>query len=115
MKPVRNMEGATKPLLCIVLLVVTGYVGYKFAVPYYKYSAFKSEAKEIVRVSPENIENIRAEIYESAKSYQIPIEEKDINVTKGDNTVRVVISWSSPVDLLGYYQKTLDFKIDFEE
>ena len=115
MRYLQDRDGAIKPLLCIALLVISGYIGYQFAIPYYKYSAFKNETKEITRLGLGSVEKTRAEIYEAAKSFKIPIEEQDIKITPQTNNVRVQIAWSVVVDLFGQYQKTLNFKIDLEE
>jgi len=115
MRHLRSRDGFIKPLLTIVILLLAGYVGIEFGIPYYRYSAFKSEAKEIARLELGNVEKTRAQLYNAAQEIKIPIEEKDIIVTRKMNTVRVQTSWSTMVDIFGFYQKTLHFKIDVEE
>ncbi|HYA31799.1 MAG TPA: hypothetical protein VED67_03495, partial [Thermodesulfovibrionales bacterium] len=108
-------DGFIKPLLIVAILVIAGYVGLEFGIPQYRYSAFKSEVKEIARLELGNVEKIRAQIYAAAQEYKIPIEEQDIVLTKKTNTVRVQTSWSATVDIFGIYQKTLNFTVDVEE
>lgn len=115
MRLLRNREGFIKPLLTIIVLVIAGYVGLEFGIPYYRYTSFKNEAKEVARLELGNIEKTRAQIYNAAQELKIPIEEKDIILTKKTNTVRVQTSWSTTVDIFGVYQKTLDFSVDVEE
>jgi hypothetical protein len=95
--------------------VIAAYVGFEFGIPYYRYASFKSEAKEIARLEIGNVEKTKAQLYSAAQELKIPIEEKDIVVTKKTNTVRVQTSWSTTVDIFGLYRKTLDFTIDVEE
>ncbi|MCL5022001.1 MAG: hypothetical protein M1497_01285 [Nitrospirae bacterium] len=115
MRHLRNKDGFIKPLLTIAVLIAVGYAGYQFAMPYYKYSAFKSEVKEIALLGLGDAGKVRAEVYQSAKSFNLPLEEDDIIVTKLEHTVRVQTSWSTTIDLLGLYQKTLDFTVDIED
>jgi hypothetical protein len=110
-----NEKGYIKLIFVIALIVFLGYLGVKFGTPYYNYSAFKSEAKEIARISLGDREKTRAQIFEKAVELKLPIEEKDIAVTQTGKTVRVKTSWSETVDILGVYQKTLDFAIDIVE
>ncbi len=115
MRHLRSRDGFIKPLLTIAILLLAGYVGFEFGVPYYKHSAFASEAKAIARLELGNVEKTRAQLFEAAQDLKIPIEAKDIVVTRKTHSTRVQTSWSSTVDILGLYQKTLDFKIDIEE
>ena len=115
MRHMRNRDGFIKPLLTVVILLLAGYVGIEFGIPYYRHSSFASEAKAIARLELGNIEKTRAQLYEAAQDLKIPIEEKDIVVTKKLHTTRVQTSWSTTVDILGLYQKTLDFTVDLEE
>lgn len=110
-----NRDGFIKPLLSLGILAILIYSGIQFGIPYYRYSAFKSEVKEITRVGLGNIEKIKAEVYEAAKNFKIPIEEKEIIVIRKKNTVQVQAAWSADVDIFGLYQKTLNFTIDVEE
>jgi hypothetical protein len=52
---------------------------------------------------------------ERVQELKIPIQENQIVVTKTETMVRVQTSWSETVDLLGLYQKKLNFRIDLEE
>ena len=98
----------------MAFMAATVYVGIQFGRPYYQYETFKTEAKEIARIELGDVEKTRAKIYESAQSFNIPVKEKDILVTKKANLVQVKTAWSAEVDIFGLYQRTLHFTLDIE-
>lgn len=115
MKVLRNEKGYVKFVFTVLVIGLLVYTGIQFGIPYYKYSAFKTDAKDITRLSLENVAKTRGILFERAKELKIPIEEEDISVVNMGKTVRVKISWSETVDLLGLYQKQLEFTVDIEE
>jgi hypothetical protein len=115
MKEFNNERGFVKFFLTMLILAFAVYAGYKFGMPYYKYSAFKSEARALARISVGDIDRTRALIFEKAEELGLPLTEKDIEVRRLDKTILVQTSWSERVDLLGFYQKDLYFTIDLEE
>lgn len=115
MKELNNERGFVKFFLTMLILAFAVYAGYKFGMPYYKYSAFKSEARALARISVGDVARTRALIFEKAEELGLPLSEKDIDVRRLDKTILVQTSWSERVDLLGFYQKELFFSIDLEE
>ncbi len=115
MKAIRNERGFVKFLFVTAVLVFLVYAGIQFGKPYYKYSSFKSDVKELARISLGDINRTKTQVYEKAQELRIPIEEDDIQVSKTEKTVRVKTGWSETVDILGLYQKKLDFTVDVEE
>ena len=115
MKYLDNEKGWIKPLLSICILVVVIYSGLQFGMPYYRYSAFKSEATEIARGATGDPKRIKEDVYASAKSFKVPVEQDDITVEKEGSKVHVQTSWSVKVDIFGVYQRTLNFNVDVEE
>lgn len=115
MRRLFNRDGFIKPLITIGILAAVIYSAVQFGMPYYRYSAFKSEAGAISRLELGDAEKIRSEVYKAAKSFKLPLEEEDIIVTKKTNTVSVRTAWSVTVDLFGLYERKLDFKVDIEE
>lgn len=103
-----------KAIFWLLVLVFLAYLGLKFGFPYYRYLAFKSDAKEIARVSIEvkNEEEIRNRIFERAQELKVPIDKRDIELFKTERDIRVKTSWFEVVDILGVYQKTLKFNVD---
>lgn len=114
-KVLNNENGFFKFIFVTGFIAFIIYAGLKFGMPYYRYSAFKSDVKELARISIGEPEKTRAQIFERAQELKLPLEEKDIEVTKSGNRVRVKTSWSETVDILGLYQKKFNFAIDLEE
>ncbi len=112
MKYLRNRDGFIKPLLSIAILAALVYGGYLFGMPYYRYEAFKSEVRANMKIEIGDAERMRTRIYEVAQEFKLPLEEKDIIVTKKERSLRVETSWSVDVDVFGLYQRTLHFDID---
>lgn len=114
-KALNNEKGFIKFFFVVLVLAFLVYAGIEFGMPYYKYSAFKSDVKELARVSVGDIEKTKVQILGRAQELKIPITAEDIQVTKAEKMVKVRASWSETVDMLGVYQKTLNFRIDVEE
>ncbi len=114
LKVLNNENGYIKFFLIAGLIVFLVYLGIKFGMPYYKYSAFKSDIKEMVRVSLGDVNKTKTEVLQRAQELKIPIGEKDLVIEKKENIIIVTTSWSETVDVLGVYQKTLDFDIAVE-
>ncbi|MDP3261003.1 MAG: hypothetical protein Q8M34_10550 [Thermodesulfovibrionales bacterium] len=111
-----NERGFFKFVFVIGLIAFLMYAGFQLGMPFYRYTSFKTDAKEIARVSVSgDIERARAQVFERAQELNIPIKEKDIEVVKTTRGMRVKTAWSEEVDILGIYQKTFDFTIDVEE
>ena len=111
---ISSQGGFIRSALIIAIVAVTIYVGFQFGVPYYKYSAFKNDVKEIARLGLAE-GRTKQQVLEAAQGLKIPIEEKDIVVTKKAERVRVETEWTDQVDVMGFYQKTLQFTVRVEE
>jgi hypothetical protein len=115
-KVLNNESGFIKFIIVMLVLASIIYVGIKLGIPYYKYSALKSDSKEIARISVvQPIDRTRTLVYERAQELNIPLEEGDIEVHKTKTSVRIITGWSDTVDFLGIYQYTFDFTITVEE
>jgi hypothetical protein len=115
-KVLSNESGFIKFIIVMLVLACIIYVGIKLGIPYYKYSALKSDAREIARIGVvQPVDRTRTLVYETAQGLHIPLEEGDIEVHKTKNTVRIITGWSDTVDFLGIYQYTFDFTIHVEE
>ncbi len=114
MRHLCNEDGWIKPLLTIGILVLAVYSGYQFGIPYYRHSAFKSEAKEIARISSD-LKKVKEDVYAAAVETNVPVEKDDILVEKKDEKIHIKTSWSQTIDIFGVYQKTVDFDVDVVE
>jgi len=115
MKTVMNNEGFIKPLLIIALLVALVYAGFQFAMPYYKYSALKADVKEMARISLGREDRLKTMIFRRIDELKLPIPNDSVFVQRRGETMHVSISWTVRVDLMGLYQKDIDFNIDVDE
>jgi hypothetical protein len=115
-KVLNNESGFIKFIFVMLVLACIVYLGIKLGIPYYKYSALKSEAKEIARIGiAQTVDRTHTLVYERAQELKIPLEEEDIEVKRTTNSVLIETAWSETVDFLGIYQHTFDFNIDVEE
>lgn len=108
-------KGYVKPLLVVLILIASVYTGYRFGMPYYRYSALKSDAKQMARVSLGRADKLKEMILEKAEELKVPVTEEDIFVEKRTKSVYVRLSWSEDVDIMGVYGKKLHFNIEFDE
>ena len=112
---IKNEDGYAKFIFVLGLIVFLVYAGIQFGMPYYRYSAFKTDAKELARISMGDLEKTKAQIVEKANELNLPLKASGIEVTNSGKGVRVKASWSENVSILGLYQKTLNFNLDIEE
>lgn len=115
MRLIRRQEGFVKSVLCLAFLAFLVYSGIQFGLPYYRYSGFKNETRDIVRIGLGDTEKIKSRIYNAAMELKVPVEAEDIKVTIKDPNVHVRTEWTEDVDILGIYQRTLYFYIDIED
>ena len=114
MRYLLNREGFIKPVIYLAVIALLVYCVVQFGTPYYRYTAFKSEVKAVTQIELGDVGKIKEKVLEAAQHYKIPVGEEDIEITKQDKTVLVRTEWSVTVDLLGLYQRKLDFKINIE-
>lgn len=116
MRILSREEGYVKPILVIAILILACYIGFQFAMPYYRHAALKSDTKELARVSLGHAGKLRESIIERAGELNVPVREDTILVEKtASNAMHVSMSWAEEVDIFGLYRKTLDFSIDITE
>lgn len=105
-------KGFVKGLFAILLIGVLLFIGISFAKPYYRYSILKSYSKSILEAGFGDTEKLKKRILTSADELKVPLTENNITVQQYNNTVTLKANWSEVVDLLGYYQRKLNFNID---
>ncbi|MBI4653619.1 MAG: hypothetical protein HY752_01250 [Nitrospirae bacterium] len=98
-------------LLILGLLI---YSAFQFAIPYYRYYAFRSDVKETLETSVSvetRPEEVKERIMSLANQYKIPLKEKNITLKKNGKYV-FRASWKETVNL---YEKNYEFFINIEE
>lgn len=115
MRQLHRQDGFVKSVLCLAFLAFLVYSGIQFGLPYYRYSGFKNEVKDIVRIGLGDTEKIKSRIYSVAVDLKVPIEAGDIKVTIKDQTIHVRTEWTEYIDIPGIYKKTLNFYIDIKD
>ena len=97
------MFGLTfKRLTIIVLIVVVIFLARQYVPPYFSRFEFGDAVRQSVKyaaASRKTPEVIRRDIMDAAKDYDIPIELKDIRITKKDVNFTVDIDYTWPIDL----------------
>ncbi len=114
-KLIANEKGYFKFIFVVALIAFLIYAGLEFAMPYYRYSAFRTDAKELARISVGEAEKTKAQIFERARELSLPLEVRDIEVRKTEKGMRVRTAWSETVYIFGQEAHTFNFKIDIEE
>jgi hypothetical protein len=110
-----NEKGFIKFIFITAVLAFLIYAGVQFGMPFYRYEAFKSDVKEMARITLGDVNRTKTDILERAKELNIPLDKDDLVVSRSGNTVLVKAAWSETVDMFGFYQKKLDFTVDVEE
>ncbi len=100
-----------KKLFALLVVALIIYSGVLFAAPFYHYHTFKSDVEEIVQMRNVQHKAMLERIVETAEGYNVPIEKKDIILTR-EKFYRARISWEETVNLLGLYERTFKFSID---
>lgn len=105
-----------KKIIFLLIAVLIIYSAVIIAIPHYNYYAFKSEVREILRLSiTEKNLPLNAEIMKLAEQYDIPITEDNIVLWQKNEIYYTKISWEETVSFLGLYEKTFEFYFDTSE
>lgn len=114
MNGLRNERGLVKGLFTLAILVFLAYSGISFGKPYYRYYTLGSHTRDLLKTEIGNVEAIKKKILADAAELQIPLDGKDLEVSIVKKLVKVKARWSETVDLMGYYQKRIDFAMEEE-
>lgn len=101
-----------KTLFIILVFALLVYSGVLLATPYYHYYAFKSDVEEFAeagfRINPQQL---KEQVISMANSYNIPLEDKDVVITRNDKT-NIEVYWQETVNIFNIYTRTFEFFID---
>jgi len=102
-----------KVLLCLMVPAAIIYVAVLFGMPFYRYYAFESDARDVLRFEVQNEEKMSDKIREKAENLGIPLTESSIAVYQDfEGKYSAKVSWSETVSLLNLYSKRFDFRVD---
>jgi len=109
-------KGFIKTLLGLGLLVAIIFVGVTFARPYYRYYQFGSHTRDYLKTDIGDVNAIRKHMLEDAAELGVPLNDQDLTVSVDTVKKRVMVkaTWTDTVDLLGQYQKDIDFVLEEE-
>ncbi len=106
-----------KKLAVIVSILFVVYCVFMFGMPYYRYYAFKTDAADIVRFQyvgseRQRMEKLEKELIERGLDVGLPIGVQNVTVKPTETGLWAKIKWKETVDILGQYQKTLEFEVE---
>lgn len=107
-----------KKLAYLVTFVFVVYCGFQFGMPYYRYYAFKTDAADIIRYElrgQDEMGAIKAKMLERAEEIGVPISANHIKMYVTEKGYAAEIKWQETVDILGQYQKTLQFAVEVSQ
>jgi hypothetical protein len=116
MKNGMNDKGGVKWIIILFFFICAVFLAISFGRPYYRYNTLRSHTKDLLLSQVTDIDRIRKEVLDDAVELKVPLKDEDleVSVTKGTQIIHVRASWTDTVDLLGYYQKDIDFDMDVE-
>ncbi len=116
MKDSTGRQGYITAVLLILVFAVVVFLGITFGRPYIRYNTLRSHTKDILSSEITVLPVIKEEILKQAKELNVPLQEANLEVTRGDlsKIIKVKATWSETVNLWDYYQKQLDFVMEVE-
>jgi|OpeIllAssembly_1097287.scaffolds.fasta_scaffold03270_2 hypothetical protein len=116
MRRAQGEKGFIKTLLGLGLLVALIYVGVTLAKPYYRYYQFGSHTRDFLKTDIGEVNLIRKHMLEDAAELGVPLNDRNLTVSIDTfrKQVKVKAIWTDKVDLLGQYQKDIDFVLEEE-
>lgn len=102
-----------KALLCILAIAAVFYVVVLFSMPFYRYYAFESDARDILRFEVRGEEKMSENLREKAEDLGIHLTESSIAVYQDyEGRYNARIAWSETVNLLNLYSRRFDFTVE---
>jgi len=97
--------------------VVSIHAGIKYGKPQYVHWVFNSNAKELERISYNELAQFKEKIISRMKEDNVPVdfEKLDNNLkiyTDRQGIMHAEVTWSVHVDYYGFYPKDFNFKVE---
>jgi hypothetical protein len=86
----------------VAFVIVAIFLGRQYVPPLFSRFQFGDYVRQTVKYAAtagKNVEEVRRDIVSAAEEYEIPINAKDVKITKRGPTFNVDIEYSWPVDL----------------
>jgi predicted membrane protein len=105
-------EGRLKAIIVTAILVAGIAAAWKLVPPYSAEYQLADKIQEIARfavVERTTEEQIREKVFKTIQDLEIPAKREDIKVTAGSQKVTILVDYTVPVDILGFYHIDLHF------
>lgn len=101
-----------RPLLWVLTVILLAYVGFKVVPTYFSYFMMKTEVRSEAKSAHfnDNLE-IRENLLKKAREWSIPIQDRDIVISRWTREIEIKFSYSVDINFLDYYETTLYFDI----
>lgn len=105
-----------KGLFWVVVIVVAVYGGYKLVPPSVSYYMLKTEVEEEAKIAHRYSDAALAgRIINKARTWDIPIERRDIVISRGFRDLTIDVAYSVEIRFVGGYTRTNEYYIHVSE
>ena len=104
-------------ILLVVGFVVGIHAGIKYGLPNYVHWKFKSDAKELERITYRHLENLQEKVIVQMKEDNVPanydkIDQNTKFYQDREGVMHAEIFWTVHVDYYGFFPKDFHFKVE---
>jgi hypothetical protein len=103
--------GKVKGLVALVIVLGGIYVGWKMIPPYFHYYEFRDDLDDIARrnsYTRKTDDEVRASVIQQASSYDIPLKEEQVSVSRNPDGMGISVQYHIHVDMV-VHPVDLDF------
>lgn len=102
-----------RALFCLGVAALAIYSAFMFAMPYYRFWAFRSDAGDVIHIHVYRVADMRNDILDKAREYGVPLKDENLDVMLTDEGgYWAKASWSETVNILDFYKKRLHFSFE---
>jgi hypothetical protein len=102
-------------LITLAIVFVIGYAGWNVAPVMLSHFEFKTKLDELARFSGDRAEGeIQARVLKLAEEYGIPLTERDVQVVRQADRIRIDVAYRRMLKLVPRYEYPWDFTIRVE-
>lgn len=105
--------GKVKGLIALLLIFGGIYVGWKMIPPYFHKYEFQDDLDEIARrnsYTHKTDDEVRASVIQQASSYDIPLREEQVNISRSVDGIGISVRYRIHVDMV-MHPVDLDFAV----